>query len=87
MSGILSIDNGEADIGNKINQLINDISDFNNKHIMQCNNKPISNIPEEPRNISSMTPIGFSSGRYESIYYVNSSFQVALHPLCALDHT
>ena len=32
------------------------------KHIIQCNNKPISNIPEEPRDISSMAPIGFRNG-------------------------
>ena len=76
ISGILSIDNDEADLGKKTNQFINDISDFNNKHIIQCNNKPISNIPEEPRHISSMTPIGFSNGQDESICYVNLSFRV-----------
>ena len=76
MSGILSIDNDGADLGKKTNQFINDIRDFNNKHIIKCNNKPISNVPEEPRYISSMTPIGFRNGKYESICYVNSSFQV-----------
>ena len=43
---ILSIDIDEADLEKKINQLINDITDFNNKHIIQCYNKTISNIPE-----------------------------------------
>ena len=76
MSGVLSIDNYEADIGEKTNQFINDISNFNNKHIIQCNNKPISNIPEEPYYISSMTPIGFRNVQDESICYVNSTFQV-----------
>ena len=35
MSGILSIDNYEADIGKKTNQFINEGSDLNNKHIIQ----------------------------------------------------
>ena len=47
LSGILSIDNDEAHLKNKTNKFINDIIDFNNKHIIQYNNKPISNIPEE----------------------------------------
>ena len=38
--------------------------------------KNISNIPEAPRYISSMTPIGFRNGQDESICYVNLSFQV-----------
>ena len=74
LSGILSIENDEADIGKKANQSINDKSDFNIKHIIKCNIQPISNIPEEPRLISSMTPIGFRNGQDESIFYVNSSF-------------
>ena len=76
LSGILSTDHDEAYLENKTNQLINDISDFLNKHIIQCNNKTISNIPKEPRYIPSMTPIGFMNGQDESICYVNSSFQV-----------
>ena len=48
MSHILSIDNNEADLEKKTNQFINDISGFNNKHIIQYNNKHIPNIPEEP---------------------------------------
>ena len=31
LSGILSINNDEEDLGNKTNQFINDISDFNDK--------------------------------------------------------
>ena len=46
LSCILSIDNGESDMEKKTHQFINDIRDFNNKQIIQCNNKPISNIPE-----------------------------------------
>ena len=48
MSGILSIENDEADLGKKSNQFINDKNDFNNKHIIKCNIQPISNIMEEP---------------------------------------
>ena len=71
ISGIVSIDNGEAYLENKKNQFINDISKFNNKHIIQSNNKPISNIPEEPHYIYPMIPIGFMNGQDESICYVN----------------
>ena len=46
MSGMLSIDIDEADLEKKTNKFINDISNFNNKHIIQCYNKTISNIPE-----------------------------------------
>ena len=49
---------------------------FNKEHIIQCNNKTISDIPEEPRVISSMTPTGLINGQDDSICYVNSSFQV-----------
>ena len=51
-------------------------SDFNNTHIIKSNLQPVSNIPEEERFISSMTPIGFRNGQDESRCYVNSSFQV-----------
>ena len=73
---MLSIDIDEADLEKKTNQFINYIRNFNNKNISQCYNKTISNIPEEPRCISSMTPTGFINGQDESRCYVNSSFQV-----------
>ena len=57
-------------------QSTNDINNFNNKHIIQCYNKTISNVPEERRYIPSMTPTGFINGQYESRCYVNSSFQL-----------
>ena len=47
MSGILSIDSDEVYLEKKTNQFINDIIEFNNKHIIQCFNKTISIIPEE----------------------------------------
>ena len=55
LSDILSIENNEADLGKKTNQFINDKIAFNNKHIIKCNIQTISNIPEEPCFISSMT--------------------------------
>ena len=70
MSGILSIENNEADLGNKTNQFINDKSDINNKHIIKSNIQSIFNIPEEPCIISSMKPIEFRNGQDESRCYV-----------------
>ena len=45
---MLYIDIDEVDTEKKINQFINGISDFNNKHILRWYNKTILNIPEEP---------------------------------------
>ena len=73
---MLSIDIDESSIEKKKNQFINDISNFNNKHIIECYNKTISNIPEEPRYISPMTPNVFINGQDESRCYFNSSFKV-----------
>ena len=71
---MLSIDIYAADLENKTNQFINDISNFNNKHIIQSYNEAISNIYEEPRYISSMTPTGLINGQDELICYFNFSF-------------
>ena len=60
----------------KKNQFINDISDFNNKHIIYCYNKTKCNIPEEPRYMSYMTSTGLINDNDESRYSVKSSFQV-----------
>ena len=76
LSGILYIENYKADLGVNKDQLINDKSEFNNTHIIKSNIEPVSNIPEEECFISSMTPIGFRNGQYESRCYVNSSFQL-----------
>ena len=73
---MLSIDIDELDLENKTNQFINYIINFNNNHIIQYYNITITNITEEPRYISSVTPTGFINGQYESIFYVNLSFQV-----------
>ena len=66
----------EVDLENRTTQWINDISLFNNKHIMQCYNITQSTIPEESCYISCLTPTGFINGKDESGCYVNSSFQV-----------
>ena len=73
---MLYIYNDKADLGGEIDQFINDKSDFNNTYIMKSNIQHISNIPEEERFISSMTPIGFRNGQDESRCYVNFSLQV-----------
>ena len=63
IGGFLSIMVDEADIENKTKYWINDISLFNNEHIIQRYNNPQSNIPEEARYISCMTPTGFINGQ------------------------
>ena len=61
---MLSIDIAEVYLEKKTNQFINDISDFNNKPIIKCYKKTKSNLPEEPRYISSTTPTGLINGQY-----------------------
>ena len=74
LSGLLSIVIDEADLEKKTNKFINYISNYNNKHIIQCYNKTRSNIPKEPHYILSMTPTGFINGKDESICYFHMSF-------------
>ena len=76
ISGVLYIESDKADLGKKMDQFINDKSEFDNTHIIKSNIQHVSNIPEEERFVSSMTPIGFRNGQYESRFYVNSLFQV-----------
>ena len=73
---MLYIDIDETDTEKDTNQFITDSSNFINKHIIQCYNKLIYSIPEEPHYISSMKPTGFVNGQDESRFYVNSSLQV-----------
>ena len=49
LSGILNIENIKADLEKKVDEFINDKSDFNNTHIIKSNILPVSNIPEEER--------------------------------------
>ena len=74
--GISHIENTKADLEKKVDEFINDKSDFNNTHIIKSNILPVSNIPEEERFISSMTPIGFRNDQDESRCYVNLTFLV-----------
>ena len=60
--GMLTTDINEAYLEKKRNKFINDINNFNNKHITQYYNKTQSNIPEEPCYISSMALTGFING-------------------------
>ena len=76
LSGILHIENTKADLEKKVDEFINDKIDFNNTHIIKSNILPVSNILEEERFISSMTPIGSSNNQYEPRCYVKSTFQV-----------
>ena len=48
IDGWLSIFFDEAYTQNRKNQLINDISNFNNEHIIQCYSVTISNTHEKP---------------------------------------
>ena len=56
--------------------MVIDIRNFNNEHIIQSYRKTHSNIPEEPRYISSMIQTRFINGQDESICYVNLPFKV-----------
>ena len=73
--GISHIENTKAYLEKRVEKFINDKSDFNNTHIIKSNILPVSNVPEEERFISSMTPIGFRNDQDESRCYVNSTFQ------------
>ena len=59
LSGILHIKNTKADLEKKVDEFINDKSDFINTHIIKSNILPVSKIPKEEQFISSMTQIGF----------------------------
>ena len=74
--GISHIENNKSDLEKKVDEFINDKSDFNNTHIIKSNILPVSNIPEEEQFISSMTPIGFRNDQDESRCYINLTFQV-----------
>ena len=76
LCALLSIVIHKEGIENKTNQLIKDIINFNNKNIIKWYSETKSNIPEEPCYISFITPTLFINGQDESIFYVNSQFQV-----------
>ena len=45
--GIPHIEITKADLEKKVDEFINDKSDFNNTHIIKSNIQPVSNVPEE----------------------------------------
>ena len=49
ISVILHIEKTKADLEKKVDEFINDKSDFNNTHIIKSKIIPVSNIPEEER--------------------------------------
>ena len=63
LSGILYIENDKAYLGGKMDQFINDKSNFTNAHIIKSNIQSVSNILEDERFISSMTPTAFRNGQ------------------------
>ena len=73
---MLSLIVDEVDLKNRTNQWLDHIINFNKEHFIQSYNVTESNLPEEEHYISGMIPTGFINGQYESIFYVNSSFQV-----------
>ena len=74
--GISHIEKTKAYLEKKLDELINDKSEFNNTHIIESKIISVSNVPEEERFISSMTPIIFRNDQDESRCYVNSTFQM-----------
>ena len=76
MNGITLIESTQADLEKKVDEFINHKIDFNITHIIKYGIQPATNVPEESRFISYMTPTGFRNDQDESRSYVNSTFQV-----------
>ena len=76
LNGITLIESTQADLEKKVDEFINHKIDFNTTHIIKSDIQPVTNIPEEAKFISSMTPTGFRNDQDESRCYVNSTFQV-----------
>ena len=74
--GISHIENTKTDLEKKVDEFINDKIDFNTTHIIKSDIQQLTNVPEEARFISSMTPTGSRNDQDESRCYVNSTFQV-----------
>ena len=71
MNGITLIESTQADLDKMVDEFINHKIDFNTTPIITSVIQQLSNVPEEARFISSMTPTGFRNDQYESICYVN----------------
>ena len=76
LNGITLIESTQADLEKKADEFINHKVDFNITHIIKSDIQQLTNVPEEARFISSMTPTGFRNDQDESRCYVNSTFQV-----------
>ena len=76
LNGITLIKSTQADLEKKVDEFINNKIDFNTTHIIKYDIQQLTNVPEEERFISSMTPTGFRNDQYESRCYVNLTFQV-----------
>ena len=76
LNGITHIESTQAYLEKKVDDFINNKIDFYTTHIIKYDIQPVTNVPEEARLISSMTPTGFRNDQYESRCYVNLTFQV-----------
>ena len=76
MNGITLIKSTQADLEKKVDEFINHKIDFNTTHIIKSDIQQLTNVPEEARFISSMTPTGFRNNQDESRCYLNLIFQV-----------
>ena len=76
MDGLLFMMFDEEYLTDIINRWFFHIWNFNKENVIQHYNITISNITEEERYLTRMTPNGLINGKYESICSVNSSFQV-----------
>ena len=59
LNGITLIESTQADLEKKVDEFINNKIDFNTAHIIKSDIQQITNVMEEARFISSMTPTGF----------------------------
>ena len=76
LNALLSIISEKEGPMNRKNQWFFHIREFNKEYIIQPYNVTISNIPEEEQFLTCMEPAGSINDQDESMYYVNSSFQV-----------
>ena len=65
LNGITLIESTQADLEKKVDKFINHKIDFNTAHIIKSDIQQITNVPEEARFISSMTPTGFRNDQDE----------------------
>ena len=76
LNGITLIKSTQADLEKTFDEFINHKIEFNTTHIIKSYIQPVTNVPEEARFISFMTPTVFRKDQDESRCYVNSTFQV-----------